>query len=133
MKNIFDEARRFSRYGIVGIATNLLNYLIFLLFLRLGIPAVVAAGLCYGLGVALSYLLNRRWTFASTDRHRRDLPKFLLAYGVGFVTTLVTITLLLRWLPAELAQILNIGITAVVIYTCLRLLRFGSRGSEHAH
>lgn len=133
MKSIFAEARRFSRYGIVGLATNLSLYLVFLLLLGLGVSPVMSAGLCYALGVAMSYLLNRRWTFGSNDSHGRDLPKFLLAYGVGFASTLLTISLLLFWLPAELAQILNIGITAVVIYTCLRLLRFGERKSGHAH
>lgn len=133
MKRLADEARRFSRYGIVGLATNLSLYLIFVLLLRLGVSPVVSAGLCYCLGVGMSYLLNRRWTFGSNDGHGRDLPKFLLAYGVGFASTLLTISLLVSWLPAELAQILNIGITAVVIYACLRILRFGMRRSGNAH
>jgi putative flippase GtrA len=133
MKGASSEARRFSRYGIVGLATNLSLYLVFVLLLRLGVSPLMSVGLCYGLGVVMSYLLNRRWTFASNDRHGRDLPKFLLAYGVGLVSTLLTISLLLRWLPAELAQIVNIGITAVVIYICLRLLRFGMGTSGHAY
>lgn len=129
MKGVSNEVRRFSRYGAVGLATNLSLYMIFILLVRVGVPPVLSAGLCYGLGVAMSYLLNRKWTFASNDGHSRDLPKFMLAYGVGLVSTLLTISLLLRWLPPELAQIINIGMTAIVIYTCLRLLRFGIRRS----
>lgn len=127
MPPIRDELRRLFRYGIVGLTTNLSLYLGFLLLLYLGMMPTLAAGLCYGLGVVLSYILNRRWTFASTDAHHRDLPKFFLAYGVGLVSTLLTITLLMLWLPAELAQIPNIVITALVIYLSLRLLHFGNR------
>ena len=80
----------------------------------------------------MSYVLNRKWTFGSSGGHKRDVPKFVIAYSIGLVSTLGTISQLLRWLPAELAQIVNIGLTAVVIYICLRLLRFGM-GTGYAH
>lgn len=128
-----NEIQRLYRYGVVGITVNFSLYLVFLLFLHFELTPTVAAGLCYGLGVAISYLINRRWTFASTDSHRRDLPKFLLAYGVGLVSTLLTIAILIRWLPPELAQIFNIGLTAMVIYVSLRLFRFGRKEGQHAH
>lgn len=129
----YNEIRRLSRYGVVGIATNLSLYLLFLLFLHCGLIPTVAAGVCYGLGVVMSYQLNRRWTFSSTDSHRQDLPKFLLAYGIGLISTLSMIMFLTLWLPPELAQILNIGITALVIYGSLRLFHFGRQKDEHAH
>lgn len=132
MKGVASEVKRFSRYGLVGLGTNLSLYALFVLLVRVGVSPVLSAGVCYGLGVAMSYVLNRKWTFASSDGHRHDLPKFMIAYGVGLVSTLLTISLLLRWLPAEFAQIVNIGVTAVMIYTCLRLLRFGM-GTGHAH
>lgn len=133
MARLLPEFRRFARYGIVGLATNLSLYLLFLLLLRLAASPVAAAGICYVLGVAMSYLLNRRWTFASTDTHLRDLAKFFFAYGLGLVSTMLTISLLLRVLPPATAQIINIAITAVIIYGCLRMLRFGSGRPRHAH
>lgn len=120
------EAGRLSRYGIVGLATNLLLYVLFLLLIGLDVSAVTAAGLCYVTGVCISYFLNRKWTFGSGASHGRDLPKFLLAYGIGLCSTLVTIGILIRWLPPELAQILNVGLTAMVIYASLLALRFGA-------
>ena len=123
------EIRRLSRYGIVGLTTNLSLYLVFLLFLRIGLTPTLAAGICYGLGVGLSYMLNRRWTFASDDSHLRDLPKFALAYGIGLVSTLLTIAMLTLWMSPELAQLLNVAITALVIYGSLRLFRFGEQDS----
>ena len=124
---------RFVRYGLVGVLINLLGYGLFLGLHYAGMPPVMAASLCYVAGVAMSYMLNRSWTFASSDSHLRDLPKFLLAYGIGLASTLLTIALLTLWLPPELAQILNIALTALVIYASLRLLRFGRQGGEHAH
>ena len=133
MRMAHAEIRRLSRYGLIGLTTNLSLYLLFVLFLRLGISPTVAAGICYFSGVGLSYLLNRRWTFGSNDSHSKDLPKFVLAYGIGLAFTLVAITVLTLWLPPELAQIFNIGLTALVIYGSLRALRFGKTEGEHAH
>lgn len=124
---MYDEVKRLSRYGIVGIATNLLLYVVFLLLLYLGVDPVVDAGICYLLGVSLSYILNRRWTFDSRNTHKKDLPKFLLSYGIGLISTLLTITVLMQFLPTEIGQLLNIAITAVVIYGCLKLTGFGKK------
>nr|WP_272911488.1 GtrA family protein [Loktanella sp. M215] len=119
------EARTLTRYGIVGIVNNLVLYLAFVALVWAGTGPLVSAGICYVAGVAMSYWLNRIWTFESTARHSREVPKFLTAYAIGFCATLVMLRILLIWLPPQLAQIFNIGLTAVVIYVSLRLLKFG--------
>lgn len=124
----------FLRYVVVGLGTNGSLYLLFVALVWAGLPPVLTAGLTYVLGVTLSYVLNRAWSFRSTASHRRDLPRFLLSYGIGFVATMVFIALLTLWLRPEIAQILNIGLTAVVIYSSLRLTGFGQGGgAEDAH
>lgn len=133
MTKMQGEAKRFSKYSIIGLVNNAGLYVLFVGLVYLGVSPVVTAGLCYVIGVATSYMLNRRWAFESANSHTHDLPRFLAAYGVGFVSTLATIALLVVWIRPEIAQILNIGITAVVIYTMLRLLRFGTAGNDHAH
>ena len=117
--------KRLIRYGIVGLGSNLSLYLLFLLLVWAG------AALCLCLGVVLRFrrnrklYANRRWTFASRASHVRDLPRFLLAYGVGLLVTLVTMGLLVKMLGPALAQVIAIGITALSIFACLQLLHFG--------
>lgn len=124
-QSLLPELLRFLRYGAVGIVTNTSLYVIYLGLLYLGLSPQLAVGLCYGLGVAMSYVLNRSWTFKSAGKHSSDLPKFLLAYGIGLVFTIWAITVLTRFMPAAWAQLPNILLTALVIYSALRLLRFG--------
>lgn len=133
MNGLNREAEKFSKYGVIGLGTNSLLYFLFIGLVMIGIHPVTTAGLCYILGLLLSYVLNRRWTFSSTNAHHHDLPRFLVAYGAGLATTLVTIVILIRWLPPSIAQIINIGITAVVIYTMLRVLQFGTTDSDNVH
>lgn len=117
--------RRFSKYVLVGLFTNGSIYLLFLGMIWVGLHPIAASGLCYAIGVAASYLLNRRWTFQSTSTHTRDMIRFAIAYGVGLLVTLLSMFLLLKVLTPALAQLVTIGVTAVAIYSALELLRFG--------
>ncbi|WP_312887514.1 GtrA family protein [Microvirga arabica] len=109
----------------MGAVTNLSLYVLFLLLVWAGGAPLLISALCYVLGVIMSYLLNRRWTFASRSSHSHDLPRFLLAYGIGLGTTLVSMNLLINLLRPAIAQILTIGVTALSIYASLYLMRFG--------
>ncbi len=117
--------RSLVRFGIVGVASNLALYLVFLLLLTLVVEPLWAAAACYLMGIAVSYLLNRSWSFKSRDQHGKDLPKFLLAQGVGVCSTIFVLKSLLTWLRPEIAQLINIAITAVINYGVLLLLGFG--------
>ena len=116
---------RFTRYGIVGLLTNGAVYVAFLVMVAAGLHPVASSALCYCLAVALSYSLNRTWTFKSDATHSRDLPRFLSAYGAGFVFSVACIAVCLIWFPPAIAQLVTIGLTAIVIYSMLRILRFG--------
>ncbi len=120
------EAVRAGRYITVGLVTNVTLYLLFLGLVILGLPPVGVSAACYLLGVALSYLLNRRWSFRSAAGHRHDLPRFLAAYGAGLAVTVLAMSLLAGPLGPALAQLLTIAIAALTIYSALRLLGFGT-------
>ncbi|MEO0369372.1 MAG: GtrA family protein [Pseudomonadota bacterium] len=120
------------RYICVGLLSNGLLYVLFVLMVRLGIRPTKTAVICYILGLMFSYVLNRKWSFESSVSNRRDLPRFLFSYGIGLVATLVFITALTQWLPPEIAQVFNIGMTAITIYLCLRLTGFGQDGGKTA-
>lgn len=117
--------KSFYRYALVGVVSNLAVYCVFVVLIWSAVPPVWAAAICYALGLSISYLANRRWSFESTASHRSDLVRFLLAYGAGLIATLVFISVLTLYLRPEIAQVINIGLTAMVIYGCLRLSGFG--------
>ncbi len=125
MTRLITEIGTLVRYGAVGLASNIALYVVFVALVWAGLSPVIAAGACYAAGICLNYLLHRRYTFRSTSVHGADAPKYALAMATGFVATLVFIAVLSRWMRPEIAQILNILLTAGVIYAMLRLLRFG--------
>jgi len=124
------DLAQFGRYGAVGLLANGAVYVVFLLLVALGLHPVASSALCYCLGIALSYALNRTWTFRSEAGHGRDAPRFLLAYAAGLLFSVACISLLLIRFPPAVAQLATIGLTAIIIYSLLKILRFGRRDPE---
>lgn len=129
-KSLVEEGLRFLRYGAVGATSTALLYIVFLALVKASVDPVVAAAVCYPPGVAFSYLGNRRFTFASQRTHRSDLPRFLTAYGAGFASTLGVLATALIWMPPALAQLVNIVVAPIVIYSTMRLVGFGRPTSK---
>ena len=121
-------ASRFLRYGVIGLLTNFFGYLFFIALLSTGLPAVLTTGITYVSMVGASYVVNRRWTFRSDSSHARDVPRYVIAYGIGFLVSIGSMHALARYLHPEIAQVLVIGLSAVVIYSALELFSFGRRG-----
>jgi putative flippase GtrA len=117
--------KKINRYGIVGIGTNVTLYIVFLGLLWATVEPILASGLCYILGVTLSYYFNRRWTFQSENSHLLDISRFLFAYGIGFIVTIIFMNILTVFLNPEIAQVITICIAAISIYIALHLLKFG--------
>lgn len=119
---------RFARYCSVGLLTNAPLYVAFLVMVALGLHPVASSALCYCLAVTISYLLNRKWTFKSDAGHRRDILRYLLGHLAGVIFAAACINAFLNWFGPEIAQLITIGLTPVVIYSMLRVFRFGQKG-----
>lgn len=64
---------QFGLFGAVSVTTTLLDFFLFnLLILSVAVPAVAANTISYGVGIAASYLLNKRFTFAGGGRDTRS-------------------------------------------------------------
>jgi putative flippase GtrA len=118
------ELWKFGRYSMVGVATNLAGYTLFLVLIWQGVSAVLASALCYFFGVTASYFLNRRLTFRSNRSHAGALPRFVAAYGVGLLVTILAMALLVPYLGPMVAQLVTIFLAAVSIYGTLLLTKF---------
>lgn len=113
------------RYGVVGLTLNLVGYLFFLLLLMLVGQPLTATGISYLFIVILGYLGNRHWAFRSSQTHIKDVPRYVLAYGIGFIVALAGMRVLSHFLDPAVAQVCVMILSAGVIYGCLLIFRFG--------
>lgn len=125
-------ANQLFRYWVVGMASNGLAYVIYLLITGLGVaPEATAAGL-YLVGASSSYLGNYKWTFASKASHACALSKFAATHILGFSVQLVLISYLYRraGLSHQLAQLVTVGCVAILLFLCFKYYVYPQRNDR---
>ena len=121
----------FSRYLIVGAKNTLIGYGAILFFGEiLGLSPFVANAFGYAIGLCVSYVLNRRYTFASDRSHRQGIPAFLLAAGACYMLNLIALALV-RYLdpaaPTFIAQGVAMTVYAGSFFFVARAFVFQTR------
>ena len=105
---------RALKFGAVGIANTALDVGLFsVLTLVVGIQAPAANVVSYSSGIALSFALNRAWTFRDRNRQRPWQRLGLFATGnlVGLaLSTAVVASLVRTWGPLP-AKAVSVGFT----------------------
>jgi putative flippase GtrA len=81
------------RFCSVGVVNTLLGLTVIWSAMHwLGLSSTAANALGYAVGIFVSFILNRRWTFRSAAAGMGELPRWLLLSGVGYIANLTTLT-----------------------------------------
>ena len=110
---------QFTRYSFVGLATNLVLYLLYLLLTGLGMGYKTAMSLLYVSGVFTTYIFNRNWSFRDDGGISITLFRYLTAYLSGYVINFLVLFWLvdIRGLPHQWVQ--GVMIFSLAIYLFL--------------
>lgn len=94
------------RYGVVGVLSNAIGFVLYLAITAAGVPPLIAMSLLYALGVAQTFVFNKRWSFRYQGSGRTTFIRYCAAYAVGYMLSLVTMHVLvnLLGLPHQLVQ-----------------------------
>lgn len=117
---IGELGRRGLRFGLVGVLNTLVGLgTIYAAKAALGMPDVPANALGYVLGLACSFVLNRRFTFEQHGPVWSSLMRFLAAFCIAWLVNIGVVLLLINGgrINAYLAHAL-----ALPIYTALFFL-----------
>lgn len=117
------------RFGIVGVAHNLLGYLVYLLVTWLGTEPKLAVALLYPIGTAISFFANRQWTFGDKGRVGSSMPRYLAMHAFGYVLNIFIIFLGVDMLafPHQLVQLFAMGFLAILFFMMSKFLIFNDR------
>jgi putative flippase GtrA len=123
-------ARSLWRFLLVGGFNTLVVYLVFKGLLALGLHYLAAAALGWAVGVGISYVLNRGFTFEVTHKpHSREFAVFvggyLLQLAVGQLAYWVLMGVL--GLSADIAFLCNLVITTAISFAFMRFVVFRHR------
>ena len=113
---------RFLAVGVLNTCVGLTTIFLAELF---GASAVVANACGYGLGLVVSFTLNRRWTFRHTGPRYTAQARFLAAFAVAY-TANVACVLLATHLGARgmLAQVAGVLPYTLTFYLLSRYFVF---------
>ncbi len=113
-----DTRWQLFRFALVGLASNAVLYLVYLLLTELGLGHKTAMTLLYILGVLQTFVFNRRWTFRYQGRIPKALRRYLASYGFGYFFNLVMLIILVDQigLSHRIVQGVLILITAGLLF-----------------
>ena len=114
------------RFGIVGVAHNLIGYLVYLLITWLGTDPKIAVAILYPLGTAVSFFANRRWTFNHQGKVTHSMVKFGMMHAFGYTLNLVIIYVGydVLGIPHQLVQLFGMGFLAVMFFVMSKFIVF---------
>jgi putative flippase GtrA len=115
-----------TKFALAGGAGTSAQYLVLLALVSLaGVPPGRASFAGAVLGACVVYLLNRRFTFASSRSHAATLPRFVLMAAVGAVLNGLLVGLLsAAGMYFLLAQVLATACILVINFTVSKLWIF---------
>ena len=127
------ELRRFLFYAAAGVAATSTHYVVMVAMVAwANTPEVVASSVGFLAGACVKYPLNYWAVFASRQRHRVALRRFVIALAVSFVLNALLLAILLQALDVHymVSQVLTTGAVLMVNYLLARYWIFFARAGR---
>jgi putative flippase GtrA len=117
---------RLIRYGVVGAASNLAGYVVYLALTGLGAPPKVTMTLLYGVGAALGYVGQRNVTFSHKGSVLGSGLRYLLAHGCGYAINLGILIIFVDRMgyPHQWVQAIALFVVAAFLFLAFKYFVF---------
>lgn len=76
--------RQFIRYVLVGLASNAVVYIAYLVLTKFGMGPKLAMSLLYCVGVLQTFVFNKKWSFRFQGAATPALVRYATVYAVGY-------------------------------------------------
>lgn len=119
------------RFGIVGVASNALGFVWYLLLTWLGIGPKTAMSVLFLIGTLQTFVFNKRWSFQYGGTDRLVLVRYLAAYGAGYLLNLAMLIVLVDYAgyPHVAVQAVMIIMVAAMMFLLQKFWVFASPNS----
>jgi putative flippase GtrA len=120
--------KQLLRFAAVGVASNVIGYLLYLFVTYLGAAPKLAMTVLYCVGVITGFFGNQRYAFAHQGRLMATVWRYLMAHSLGYLINLAIQIIMVDQLgyPHQLAQALGICVVAVFLFVVFRYFVFGN-------
>lgn len=124
-----DTRQQLVRYGIVGLVSNAVLYVAYLLLSAAGVGHKTAMTSVYCAGVLGTFLFNRRWTFAHTGAIPGAMLRYVATYAIGYLFNVVSLVVMVDYagLPHQWVMLVLVFACAGIIFLLQRYWCFPLR------
>jgi putative flippase GtrA len=118
--------RQILRYGIIGVATNALGYLVYLGVTSAGFDPKTTMSVFYVIGATVGFFGNKKLSFAYNGNSYTAALRYVLAHTIGYSVNLVVLTVLVDWYgyPHQYVQAGAIFVVAAVLFLLFKFYVF---------
>ena len=110
------------RYAVVGLVSNVVSYLLYLLVTWFGMGPKTAMSLLYAMGVLQTFVFNKKWSFRFDGEVAPALVRYATVYMLGYAINLLALVLLVdqAGLQHQLVQGVMILVVAAMLFMAQR-------------
>jgi putative flippase GtrA len=131
------SAIQLFRYGLVGIASNSVGYMVYLSITHLGATPKMTMSILYGVGAAVGFWGNRKLTFAHKGSLLGAGVRFIIAHCFGYFINLAILIVMVDKLgyAHQWVQAIAIFVVAAFLFLSFKFFvfrksNFSDMGSE---
>lgn len=123
---------QFVRYVVVGLASNAVIFVVYVVLTNLGLGPKLAMSLLYCTGVLQTFVFNRKWAFRFQGAATPALGRYLVAYALGYLVNFLALMLLVdrMGLPHQWVQIMMILVVAMMLFMAQRYWVFRNHSTH---
>ena len=111
------------RFGIVGLTSNIVLYLLYLVLVKISVDPKLVVTFLYVLGLSWTFLFNKRWSFSHRGDWGRAGVRYFSLYGGLYLTNILTLVLLVDLIELPHAFV-QAGVVMVFIPIVFLLQRY---------
>ncbi|MGA3086642.1 MAG: GtrA family protein [Thermodesulfobacteriota bacterium] len=127
--------KEFVRYAVVGAATNVFGFLLYVLFTTLGVSPVLTISIFYPIHIGLAFYFNKKWTFIHKERISTSAVRYLMAYIGCYVLNVAVLKFFNGYLGYShlVVQAIAVVIIALLLFLVQKHWVFRTRGISITH
>ena len=121
-KSLRQIRQQFFKYVFVGVCSNAALYVVYLLLTMSLLSPKVGMTITYMLGIGLTFIFNRSWTFEHRGPGNPALVRYVTAYLSGYLLNLLALSFFVDQLqcPHQIVQACMVIFLAMYLFTLQR-------------
>jgi len=118
--------RQLLRYGLIGVATNALGYLVYFVVTGAGFDPKATMSVFYIIGATMGFFGNKKLSFAYDGNSYRAAIRYAIAHTIGYCVNLTVLTVMVDWYgyPHQYVQAGAIFVVAAVLFVLFKFFVF---------